>query len=77
MRYTDHFHPALLALTAALLATPVLDERPARQPVPSELQARSVPRAAPAARVEANDRESLRACRPWVHQPDCETQFQP
>ena len=77
MRHTDYFHPALLALTAALLATAALDARPARRPDPIERQERSNLRAAPAARGEKNELDLLRACRPWVHQPDCETRFQP
>jgi hypothetical protein len=77
MRYTDHFHPALLAMTAALLATAALDARPARPTVPSEFRGRPAPCAAPVKHAEANDLDTRRACRPWAHQPDCETRFKP
>jgi hypothetical protein len=77
MRHTDYLHPALLALTAALLATAALEARPARPSVPSGIQGRQSPCAVPAARVQAGDRLSPRACRPWVHQPDCDTRFLP
>ncbi len=77
MRHTDYFHPALLALTAVLLATAALDARPARPPAPIAPQDRPSPRVAPAAHVQADDPLATRACRPWAHQPDCETRFQP
>jgi hypothetical protein len=77
MRHTDYFHPALLALTAALLATAALDARPARLSAASGIQGRQSPCAVPAARVQADDPLAPRACRPWVHQPDCDTRFLP